>query len=56
MLQRLQSFGQYWNHQLKKSSNATSLILERLYYAEGRHNPGHPLHGRFDGLDISTRA
>ena len=30
--------------------NATSLVLERLYYADGRHHPEHPLHGSFDGL------
>ena len=27
-----------------------SLIVERLYYAEGRHHPDHPLHGSHSGL------
>ena len=31
---------------------ATSLVLERLYYADGRHNPSHPRHGSFDGLSL----
>ena len=33
-------------------ANTTSLVLERLYYAEGRHDPRHPSHGRFDGLCV----
>ncbi|EAU75297.1 hypothetical protein RS9916_37357 [Synechococcus sp. RS9916] len=24
--------------------------MERLYYAEGRHHPDHPLHGSHTGL------
>ena len=32
------------------SSNTTSLVLERLYYADGRHHPEHPRHGSFEGL------
>lgn len=31
---------------------ATNLVLERLYYADGRHNPNHPRHGSFDGLSV----
>lgn len=27
-----------------------NLIIERLYYAEGRHHPDHPLHGQQTGL------
>ena len=27
-----------------------SLIIERLYYAEGRHHPDHPRHGSQAGL------
>ena len=27
-----------------------SLIIERLYYAEGRHHPDHPSHGSQAGL------
>ena len=34
------------------ASGAKSLVLERLYYADGRHNPSHPLHGSFDGLSM----
>ena len=31
---------------------AINLVLERLYYADGRHNPSHPRHGSFDGLSV----
>ena len=34
------------------ASITTNLVLERLYYADGRHDPRHPLHGRFDGLCV----
>lgn len=27
-----------------------NLMVERLYYAEGRHHPLHPLHGSHAGL------
>ena len=27
-----------------------NLLTERLYYAEGRQHPSHPLHGSFAGL------
>ena len=40
------------NSQTLASSVSTSLILERLYYAEGRHNPSHPKHGSFQGLSV----
>ena len=30
-----------------------SLLIERLYYAEGRQHPSHPLHGSFAGLCTS---
>ncbi|WP_255482968.1 MULTISPECIES: hypothetical protein [unclassified Synechococcus] len=26
------------------------LMAEKLYYAEGRQHPGHPLHGSHEGL------
>ena len=26
------------------------LLVEKLYYAEGRHHPGHPLHKSYEGL------
>ena len=31
---------------------SNSLVLERLYYADGRHNPSHPKHGSFQGLSV----
>ena len=27
-----------------------NLLIERLYYAEGRQHPSHPLHGSHTGL------
>lgn len=27
-----------------------NLLIERLYYAEGRQHPSHPLHGSHSGL------
>ncbi len=27
-----------------------NLLIEKLYYAEGRHHPDHPLHGSYVGL------
>jgi hypothetical protein len=27
-----------------------NLLIERLYYAEGRQHPSHPLHGSYSGL------
>lgn len=30
-----------------------NLLIERLYYAEGRQHPSHPLHGSFAGLCTS---
>ena len=27
-----------------------NLLMEKLYYAEGRQHPDHPLHGSFSGL------
>ena len=27
-----------------------NLLIERLYYADGRHHPDHPLHGSRKGL------
>ena len=35
-----------------ESSGTTSLVLERLYYADGRQNPSHPRHGSFEGLSL----
>jgi anti-sigma factor ChrR (cupin superfamily) len=36
--------------QFLPSISAPQLMLERLYYAEGRHHPQHPRHGSFEGL------
>ncbi len=30
-----------------------NLLIERLYYAEGRHHPAHPRHGSFSGLYLN---
>ena len=35
---------------------AINLALERLYYADGRHNPDHPRHGSFDGLNVLPQS
>ena len=40
------------NRQNHNSDVKTSLVLERLYYADGRHNTSHPQHGSFDGLSV----
>jgi len=40
------------NNQTLSSSVSNSLVLERLYYADGRHNPSHPQHGSFQGLSV----
>ena len=40
------------SRQNHNSSITTSLVLERLYYADGRHNPSHPQHGHFEGLSM----
>ena len=40
------------NNQTLSSSVSNSLVLERLYYADGRHNQSHPQHGSFQGLSV----
>jgi hypothetical protein len=32
----------------------TNLVIERLYYADGRHHPEHPNHGSVKGLTTFT--
>ena len=44
------SFSSLLFSQRLESSGASNLVLERLYYAEGRQNPDHPRHGSFTGL------
>ena len=53
----LKSFVERISRQVARStlSNTTvpsfpNLIIERLYYAEGRHHPDHPRHGSQAGL------
>jgi hypothetical protein len=31
-----------------------NLLMEKLYYAEGRQHPDHPMHGSFSGLCCGT--
>ena len=31
-------------------AKAPNLLMEKLYYAEGRQHPDHPFHGSFSGL------
>ena len=50
MSQLFRSLTSLFNSQQLDSSGATSLVLERLYYADGRQNPDHPRHGSFTGL------
>ena len=44
------SFSSLLFSQQLESRGTSSLVLERLYYADGRQNPDHPLHGSFAGL------
>jgi len=44
------SFSSLLFSQQLESGGASNLVLERLYYADGRQNPDHPLHGSFKGL------
>lgn len=44
------SFSSLLFSQQLESGGASNLVLERLYYADGRQNPDHPLHGSFQGL------
>ena len=52
MSQLFRSLTSLFNSQQLDSSGATSLVLERLYYADGRQNPSHPRHGSFEGLSL----
>lgn len=46
------SFSSLLLSQHVEPSGTTNLVLERLYYADGRHNPQHPHHGSFEGLNV----
>ena len=50
MSQFFQALATLLQAQLLPPTTAPQLILERLYYAEGRHHPEHPRHGSFEGL------
>ena len=50
MSQIFQSMATLLQGQFLPSTTAPQLMLERLYYAEGRHHPQHPRHGSFEGL------
>ena len=55
MSQFFQSMATLLQAQFLPSASAPHLILERLYYAEGRHHPQHPRHGSFEGLSQLIR-
>ncbi|ABB27246.1 hypothetical protein Syncc9902_2288 [Synechococcus sp. CC9902] len=50
MSQLLRSLSSLLGSQKSDNATLTSLVLERLYYADGRHHPEHPNHGSFQGL------
>ena len=52
--QLLRSLSSLLGSQQTNNATLTSLVLERLYYADGRHHPEHPKHGSFQGLSTVT--
>ncbi len=50
MSQFFQSMATLLQGQFLPATTAPQLMLERLYYADGRHHPEHPHHGSFEGL------
>ncbi len=40
--------------QAKLNTKPPNLLMEKLYYSEGRQHPDHPLHGSFSGLCCGT--
>ena len=52
MSQLFRSLTSLLSSQQLNSNGATSLVLERLYYADGRQNPSRPRHGSFEGLSL----
>lgn len=56
MMSRIQNALKAWQQGLTSAPSPSAprpfpnLIIERLYYAEGRHHPDHPLHGQQTGL------
>jgi len=51
MSQLLRSLSSLLGSQQSDNATLTSLVLERLYYADGLHHPEHPNHGSFQGLN-----
>ena len=50
MGQFLRSIATQLQSQFLPPSTTPQIMLERLYYAEGRHHPDHPRHGSFEDL------
>jgi len=56
MVSRIRNAFKAWQQTRPSTQSPSSplpfpnLIIERLYYAEGRHHPDHPLHGQQTGL------
>jgi hypothetical protein len=50
MVELLQSLSSLLSNKASHTATLTSLMIERLYYADGRHHPDHPNHGRCQGL------
>jgi hypothetical protein len=50
MVELLQSLSSLLSSKASHTAALTSLMIERLYYADGRHHPEHPNHGSFQGL------
>ena len=54
MSQLLRSLSSLLGSQQADNATLTSLVLERLYYADRRNHPDHPEHGSFQGLSTVT--
>ena len=50
MGQLLQSLSSLLSGNESHTATLMSLVIERLYYADGRHHPEHPNHGSLQGL------
>ena len=56
MVELLQSLSSLLSSKASHTATLTSLMIERLYYADGRHHPEHPNHKSFQGLTSLSRA
>jgi hypothetical protein len=54
MSQLLRSLSSLLSNKESSSAALTNLVIERLYYADGRHHPEHPNHGSVTGLTSFT--